>query len=63
MLSGLNSDSKVRVCVVVAGVLVCLFVFWCVAAALVSSTSLCCSTSSRKRSCGKREGQCKRYGS
>lgn len=40
-LSGLNSDNKVRVCIVVAGVLVCLFVFWFVAVTVVSFTSLC----------------------
>lgn len=48
MLSDLDSDNKFTVCAGFASVLVCLFVFWFAdVVSLVSSTSLCCGTSSR----------------
>lgn len=48
MLRDLDSDNKFTVCVGFASVLVCLFVFWFAdVISLVSSTSLCCGTSSR----------------
>lgn len=60
MLSGLDSDNKVKISlVVVIGVLVCLC-FGLDVEGFLSSASLCCSTSSRKRGEGSRKGNISR---
>lgn len=61
MSSGLNSDNKVIVYTVVAGVLVCPLVFWFVDVVLASSSSRCCGTSSRRRGRGTEKRQCMQW--